>query len=111
MQGCGVKHQPSQDAIGFCFAKDLNEGVCRMSVQVVPDHINQGYLGIQDIHEIPQGFSQVFLGAPPSHQYVTAARFGFNKDEDIPSASTLIFVILPPGAARLEGESRAAISQ
>src|SRR5258708_10366285 len=108
MRGGVMKAEPSGNPVSLNFAKDFDQRQIGMGVEVIQDHINTVSLGIQDIHQIAHGKSELAFGATAGDQDMPLSSFGFSKDKHVARAVALIFMVLSAWVTRSHGKARAA---
>lgn len=104
-----VKAEPSSNPVGLVFAEGFDPSKIGMGVEIVQDDINTGRFRVQDIDQIPHGIGEILFGAAACDEGMALARFGFGKDEHIPRAVPLVFVVFTPGMTRADGNGRTGL--
>ena len=103
--------EASHNPVGFGFAKKLNQGMKVMGVEIIQNNINAVGLGIQVINQITHGQSKISFGSLVGNQDMSLTGFGFDKDEQITSSFTLIFMIFPAWLTGFGSQDSSQMSQ
>ena len=71
--------QAVPNSIGFLFAKELDQRMVMMRVQVIHHDIDAFCLGMDDIDQVAHGMCKISLRTTVGHQHLARTCFGLNQ--------------------------------
>ena len=101
---CVVNFQTAPDAIGFLFAKELDQRMVMMRVQVIHHDIDARCFWINHIDQVTHRKGKVLFGAAVGDQHLSGASLGLDKQKQIARAVSFILVILSSSLSRFENQ-------
>lgn len=96
-----VKDNATQQCSSFLDTEHVLKALAEMGIEVVHDQMDAACRDINLFEQMPDEGHEIGLGTAVGHHDGSLSALGFHRHEQIASAATDIFVILPHGRARL----------
>src|SRR5450631_25828 len=106
-----VEDDPAQQLRGFAHAKNLDEALAEVRVEVVNDQMNSSRRAINDVDQVLNESDEVRLSPVVRDLGNPATALRFNSDEDVARTGSDVFVVLPPRCSRHHRQTGSALMQ